>query len=77
MAQPNSAKELAPVQAKTQPDAHTARLAPTELTFATITPGDEKIPEPTVDRGTKARQGLSNLFRPVVLPCSPMINAIP
>lgn len=41
MADPSSAKLLAPVHAKSPDASHTSKLAPTLWTFATTTPGDE------------------------------------
>jgi len=46
IAVPNSAKVLAPVQARTPPRSHSTSATPGEGTFASIDPGDVKMPLP-------------------------------
>lgn len=46
IAVPNSAKVLAPVQARTPPTSHSTKATPGEGTFASIDPGDVNIPLP-------------------------------
>lgn len=62
MADPSSAKLLAPVQPNKPDSNHTMRLAPTLPVFATTTPGDENMPDPICEPTTKAMPLISPML---------------
>ena len=72
MADPSSAKELAPVHARRPEASHTRRLAPILCTFATTTPGDELMGASGHTDGTESRPWAYNIPDPICTPNQPV-----